>query len=778
MPNLNFTPLVINQDSLGEMVEKINSNFDIVSQAGGIKGEEGKRGAAGVPGPPGAIGAQGTQGPTGIRGTRWYFADTAIGFEPIGVMEGDYLLEGSSGIVYLRLSNGVWDSQGTITGSGAGDSGLINSFVPLTNGDVRIMKPRKTNYTLLITDIKDSLGVPTVAPFDNPDDTGDYVMGLTPANPSQKLVQETALKLYTSEGDSGSINYRKGKQLHIANSLAMLSNSGWLSQSGFSINVDWDYDIDPNLEVLRINKVSSGLGHLQNIEINSDYLKVNSKVGAEYLLLSDTLGEDVAGAIRWSTSTMDFEGYNGSNWLSLTSGGVSSSGGDKFISISLYNDNNTLIDDVLPTTSTSILKIKEGAGIKLTKVTISGDDGYEITATSPYQLDILSSTNASPIEITTTVAHNLQTGDKVRIVGHAVNTSANDLWTITYVSSTKFTLDGSTGVGVGANTGSVYIQTQEISYGGIYLDLDDGNPPISLSANSPSDSFTIVKGDGIILEDVSELGVNKFKISSEPISTDVAFRGFKHSFGQYTSYNPGALGINAPWVGPNDVENMEIFSANNNGIRDIHILPFDRPDPLMNITTFGGSLITGVDPQVGSVRSTKFQPNRAGYWRISAYGFGLHFNQNRANEIIQRIVQVNQLGAAGDYFGSESYLSPTVVGLIMKQVEGDSNDSHYIYSHTSIGQNSTIYAPPVINAYLPTAVAQVPNTGRPAYSYPWPSWSIQCNDIVYLNDGDIISIAVGVLNDYLVVNNNFIQNQDTIPLVYLSGYINATFIGE
>lgn len=70
-------------------------------------------------------------------------------------------------------------------------------------------------------------------------------------------------------------------------------------------------------------------------------------------------------------------------------------------------------------------------------------------------LAIASSTNAAPIEITTSVAHGFSTGDKVTVNGHATNTAANGTWTITKVDATKFTLDGSTGNGVGGATGCV-----------------------------------------------------------------------------------------------------------------------------------------------------------------------------------------------------------------------------------------------------------------------------------------------------------------------------------
>ena len=79
-------------------------------------------------------------------------------------------------------------------------------------------------------------------------------------------------------------------------------------------------------------------------------------------------------------------------------------------------------------------------------------------------MSIASSTNASPIEITTADNHGLETGMQVVIASHATNTAANGTWTITKVSATKFTLTGSTGNGVGGATGTVTkAQTPAIS---------------------------------------------------------------------------------------------------------------------------------------------------------------------------------------------------------------------------------------------------------------------------------------------------------------------------
>lgn len=73
----------------------------------------------------------------------------------------------------------------------------------------------------------------------------------------------------------------------------------------------------------------------------------------------------------------------------------------------------------------------------------------------PTAVNISSSTNATPIEITTSAAHNLQTDALVSIDGHTTNTAANGFWRITVTASDKFTLNGSVGVGVGGATGDV-----------------------------------------------------------------------------------------------------------------------------------------------------------------------------------------------------------------------------------------------------------------------------------------------------------------------------------
>lgn len=70
-------------------------------------------------------------------------------------------------------------------------------------------------------------------------------------------------------------------------------------------------------------------------------------------------------------------------------------------------------------------------------------------------VNIASSTNATPIVVTTGAAHNLEDGDIITIASHLVNTSANGVWRIDVLSSTTFSLNDSVGVGIGGATGTV-----------------------------------------------------------------------------------------------------------------------------------------------------------------------------------------------------------------------------------------------------------------------------------------------------------------------------------
>jgi PKD repeat protein/DNA-binding beta-propeller fold protein YncE len=67
---------------------------------------------------------------------------------------------------------------------------------------------------------------------------------------------------------------------------------------------------------------------------------------------------------------------------------------------------------------------------------------------------VTGATNASPIAVTTALAHGLATGQRVSIAGVLGNTAANGVFPVTVVDATHFTLDGSIGSGAYTSGGT------------------------------------------------------------------------------------------------------------------------------------------------------------------------------------------------------------------------------------------------------------------------------------------------------------------------------------
>lgn len=122
--------------------------------------------------------------------------------------------------------------------------------------------------------------------------------------------------------------------------------------------------------------------------------------------------------------------------------------------------------------------------------TYPGKPGNETRAAA---VNIASSTNATPIEVTTSASHGLLDGDRIEIVGHATNTAANGVWYVLVISATKIRLYSAwtagavatavAGNGVGGATGTVQ-----------YLGLsprvtlpDDGDLRSASSINVPNE---------------------------------------------------------------------------------------------------------------------------------------------------------------------------------------------------------------------------------------------------------------------------------------------------
>ncbi len=81
-------------------------------------------------------------------------------------------------------------------------------------------------------------------------------------------------------------------------------------------------------------------------------------------------------------------------------------------------------------------------------------NGKPANISRPAAVNIASSTNATPIVITTSANHLLTNGDTVVVSAHETNTAANGQWTIVYLTATTYSLTGSVGNGVGGATGT------------------------------------------------------------------------------------------------------------------------------------------------------------------------------------------------------------------------------------------------------------------------------------------------------------------------------------
>lgn len=86
--------------------------------------------------------------------------------------------------------------------------------------------------------------------------------------------------------------------------------------------------------------------------------------------------------------------------------------------------------------------------------TLVGNATWVGTGQEP-TISITSTTNASPIVVTTSTSHGYSNGDWIYLASHSTNTNANGLWEIAGVTSTTFQLVDSTGNGTGGATGNV-----------------------------------------------------------------------------------------------------------------------------------------------------------------------------------------------------------------------------------------------------------------------------------------------------------------------------------
>lgn len=152
--------------------------------------------------------------------------------------------------------------------------------------------------------------------------------------------------------------------------------------------------------------------------------------------------------------------------------------------------NGTWTITVLSTTSYS-LNGSAGSGAYALAGTTSVNIVGTFTGGSSAAATITAATNASPVAITTTSAHNLSTGQYVQIQGVQGNAAANGVFQITVASTLSFTLNGSTGSGAYTSGG------QCITLGGSGSSVNGPNQPgtqLQYTAPNPA-SIAPVLGD-------------------------------------------------------------------------------------------------------------------------------------------------------------------------------------------------------------------------------------------------------------------------------------------
>lgn len=204
---------------------------------------------------------------------------------------------------------------------------------------------------------------------------------------------------------------------------------------------------------------------------------------------------------------------------------------------------------------------------------------------------ITSSTNATPIVITATLPHNLNTGDSVFVYSHATNTNANNTasnpsWTITKVDNVSFSLDNSVGNGVGS--------------GGFYVGAMVG----SVSGNHTGQR---------LLDIYNEARFTLFGALWKAMGQEALTKAVNGNVNYVTNFTfaSGSASKPAGYIRP-------IYLADNNN-NIIPIIPATQMAPLM-------SLQTTTDRFVIEKGTTLFSPNGTTYvadasnYRLAYYG--------------------------------------------------------------------------------------------------------------------------------------------------------------
>lgn len=323
------------------LVDKLNQNFQLIANSnGGPEGKSGNVGGSGLPGPRGPVGLQ---GPTGQRGSKWFNVSN-IALFPSAAISGDYCVISTNGDFY-QLGNDGWVKQGTFNFSQGLTFDLENISYTSEDGEadtsLKTLINSKTNNTLLLTNIDkpdSTLGI-QIPTDDSPGDSYPFIQG---SDVTYKDLYDYKLKIYNSGNSEDDTTQMYGRHIHLANSFALTTKAGWITNSGFTIGVDLHLD-DINSsgagrEILNIaGRTSGNPEHLHRVEFENTDLWVNTfrigKNGTTSVGFADDYIPvqkfEVNGAIKVGDSNIEtdgsirfkngeFQGWDGTEWVDLS----------------------------------------------------------------------------------------------------------------------------------------------------------------------------------------------------------------------------------------------------------------------------------------------------------------------------------------------------------------------------------------------------------------------------------------------------------------------------
>ena len=291
------------------------------SGVAGATGASGVAGAVGATGPSGATGASGAQGNSGVAGVTG--ASGATGPAPSG-----------TGIV--TVNSGVLGTPGPLTGDvTTTGSGLATTVVAIRGTSVSATAPTSGQ----VLEYNGTTWIPTTP-------NAGTVTGIGTVNYLPKWTSTSALSSTSLLYDDGThvginnsspaagldlIGYQYVRDAATATSGLKFAASGgvnYIESAGASMSGSADLNFT-NMNaantwmVIKNTTGYVGIGtsgspaNLLSVGGTTGNFMVNS-AGIVFLPSNPTVASPVAGSIRWNATSNDFEGYDGTRWVSLT----------------------------------------------------------------------------------------------------------------------------------------------------------------------------------------------------------------------------------------------------------------------------------------------------------------------------------------------------------------------------------------------------------------------------------------------------------------------------